>query len=94
MTDRIPCAVPFCRRTFSREKHPRATWMVCGDHWRMAPKRLRQAYSLMLRRYRRLPIEKPTPLIWRKFRQLERMAERVRDAAIAAAAAAPEMGAR
>ena len=34
--DRIPCCVPFCRRTAARAKMPDASEIICGKHGRMA----------------------------------------------------------
>ena len=44
-TDRIPCCIPFCRRTAPRERHPNATEIICGKHWRTAAKQKRRVYS-------------------------------------------------
>lgn len=41
MTDRIPCCVPFCRRTASRDRFPDCDEIICGKHWRMASKKAR-----------------------------------------------------
>lgn len=53
MGDRIPCAVPFCRRTAARDKHPNATEIICGKHWRLARKRRRRLFTLACRRWER-----------------------------------------
>lgn len=54
MTDRIPCEVPFCRRTASKAKFPEPdTRIICGKHWRTADQRPRRAYSLAMRRVRK-----------------------------------------
>ena len=50
--DRIPCVVPFCRRTAPRAKFPDASEIICGKHWRMARKSRRRIYSMMLRNER------------------------------------------
>ncbi|PZU95534.1 MAG: hypothetical protein DI527_00565 [Chelatococcus sp.] len=38
---RIPCCIPFCRRTASKEKFPDCEEIICGKHWRMADKKAR-----------------------------------------------------
>lgn len=46
MTDRIPCCIPFCRRTAARDKHPNCTEIICGRCWREGiPKAARMVYS-------------------------------------------------
>ena len=47
--DRIKCVVPFCRRT----RKPDCTEMICGKHWRMVSRTLRDRKIRMNRRYRR-----------------------------------------
>lgn len=54
MSDRIPCMVPFCRRTASREKFPNCDQIICGKHWRMAPVLWRRRHSRLVRRYHHL----------------------------------------
>lgn len=44
MTDRIPCCIPFCRRTAAREKVGAATEIICGRHWRLADTIERRVY--------------------------------------------------
>lgn len=46
---RIACCVPGCKRTFAPEGY---TQIMCGDHWRGAPARLRQRVSRLRRLYR------------------------------------------
>ena len=53
MTDRIRCCVPYCGRTAAREKFPNCEEIICGKHWRMAPKRLRLRKRTIERYYRR-----------------------------------------
>lgn len=48
VTDRISCVVPFCRRTTKRLWETQE-W-VCGIHWRLVPREMRQR----LFKYRRL----------------------------------------
>lgn len=52
--DRIPCVVPFCRRTAKRlpDDGPDAE-IICGKHYRLADQRLRKAASLARRRGKR-----------------------------------------
>jgi hypothetical protein len=40
MTDRIPCCVPFCRRT--RRNDGRFSEWICGAHWRLVDKKLKR----------------------------------------------------
>ncbi len=51
--DRIPCCVPYCRRTAAREKFPGCTEIICGKHARMAPRTIRLRYRKLFRRYRK-----------------------------------------
>ena len=53
MEDRIPCCVPFCRRTASRAKFPGCTEIICGKHWRMAPQVWRRRRSKLERMYKK-----------------------------------------
>jgi len=53
VTDRIPCCVPYCRRTASRAKFPHCSEIICGKHWRLAPAAWRRRRSRLARRYRR-----------------------------------------
>lgn len=48
--DRIPCCVPFCKRTASRAKFPEAAEIICGKHYRLASPVLRQRLSKLRRR--------------------------------------------
>ena len=41
MAERIPCVVPFCRRTAARDKHPDASEIIC---WKATQK----SYKLMI----------------------------------------------
>lgn len=88
--DRIPCAVPFCRRTAAREKHPHATWIICGKHWRLASKRKRRLYGLMCRRYDHAQLQQRSDAYaWRKWRQLVRLEQAIKAECITAAGAMP-----
>lgn len=48
--DRIACAVPFCRRTAARDRYPGCAEIICGKHYRAAPKWKRRAYARLRRR--------------------------------------------
>lgn len=50
---RIPCVVPFCRRTADEAKYPSGTVIICGKHWRLAPASWRRRRSKLERRYSR-----------------------------------------
>lgn len=50
---RIPCAIPFCRRTADAEKFEGCEEIICGKHWRMAPASWRRRRTRLLRTYRR-----------------------------------------
>ena len=52
MSDRIPCCVPFCRRTASRAKIGDHTEIICGKHYRLASATLRRRLTKIRRRYR------------------------------------------
>lgn len=50
--ERVRCCVPGCRRTFKRRNPD--SWdetVMCGRHWRLAPKRLRRRSTRLLRAY-------------------------------------------
>jgi hypothetical protein len=82
VAERIPCAVPFCRRTASREKHPHATEIICWKHYRLSRKRLRRLYRLAQRRLERDRSEKGWRRCWRLW-------EAIKAECIAAAGATP-----
>lgn len=49
--DRIPCCVPFCNRTGKRlPDDTDETVIICGDHYRLADKKVRRTATLALRR--------------------------------------------
>lgn len=50
---RIPCEVPFCRRTADAAKYPEGTRIICGKHWRTAPVTWRARWGRLRKRYRR-----------------------------------------
>jgi hypothetical protein len=43
---RLPCVVPFCRRTTARADFEQ--W-ICGDHWRLIDKARRRVYGRLRR---------------------------------------------
>jgi hypothetical protein len=52
--DRIPCEVPFCRRTASKEKFPgEGVRIICGRCWRLGDQRPRRAYRAAMRKLKR-----------------------------------------
>lgn len=46
---RIPCIVPFCRRTAASEKFPDSTEIICYKHFRLIDKRIRKRHSWIQR---------------------------------------------
>lgn len=51
--ERIPCSVPFCRRTADAKKFE-GQEIICGKHWRLASAVQRRRHSRVARQYRRL----------------------------------------
>ncbi|MEP9350595.1 hypothetical protein [Xanthobacter sp. KR7-225] len=51
---RIPCAVPFCRRTADASKYEGPTKIICGKCWRLGSAAARRAYRIARRRERLL----------------------------------------
>ena len=52
--DRIPCVVPFCRRTATRDREDTDdVEIICGKHYRLADAKLRWHKTLALRRANR-----------------------------------------
>lgn len=49
---RIPCCVPFCRRTAAQDRLPSATEIICGKHWRASSERKRRVYRRACRAWR------------------------------------------
>lgn len=45
---RLRCCVPFCGRTFRNDEG--CAEVICGKHWRLAPKAWRRRYGLLRRR--------------------------------------------
>ena len=53
MSGRIPCIIPFCRRTASAEKFPGCTEIICARCGRLVPK-ARQVYRRAQREAKRV----------------------------------------
>lgn len=49
-SDRIPCEVPFCRRTAPAAKFEEGSRIICGKHSRLADTKTRGLYKLARRR--------------------------------------------
>ena len=58
MTDRIPCEVPFCRRTADRSKFGDGVRIICGKHWRLGNMRPRKLYSAAKRKFKKTGIDR------------------------------------
>lgn len=82
-SDRIPCVVPFCKRTGNRAKMPDAVEVICGKCSRRAPRRLRLLYRKARRALERGRNSE------RAWRQVDRLWDQLKAAAIAAAGATP-----
>src|SRR3569833_3213822 len=54
--NRIPCCVPYCRRTRKPDGHEQ--W-ICGIHWRLVPLAVKAEYRLARRRARRILDRRP-----------------------------------
>lgn len=50
---RIPCEVPFCRRTARADKYEPGVRIICGKHWRLADRSLRRRWSRLKRLLKR-----------------------------------------
>jgi len=54
VSDRLPCLVPFCRRTAKRQPSDTdETEIICGKHYRLADKHRRRLATKIRRRYER-----------------------------------------
>lgn len=51
--DRIPCCVPFCRRTAARQHYPDAEEIICGKHFRTTSGTLRRRMTKIRRTWKR-----------------------------------------
>lgn len=73
MNDRIPCLVPFCRRTAPRSKFPDPNVrIICRTHWNGIPKQSRRVYTRAMRRWNRGKV--PGRVMQRLWDHLERQA--------------------
>lgn len=77
MTDRLPCIVPFCRRTAPAGIYSE---IICAPHWRMVGHRTKWLYAAVKRRLRRVPTDDA------RRRQRDRVWARCKREAIEAAA--------
>ncbi|ALC13794.1 hypothetical protein [Sphingopyxis sp. 113P3] len=78
--ERIPCAIEGCRRTYKLELGDSySSRVVCGKHWRLAPKHMRDAVA----RVRRIGVKAnwPRPIINRFCRLWERTVRAAQSAA-------------
>jgi hypothetical protein len=50
---RIPCEVPFCRRTAPAARYEPETRIICGKCWRLGDARPRRVFSRAERKYKR-----------------------------------------
>jgi hypothetical protein len=82
--DRIPCVVPFCRRTAAREHFPDATEIICYKCGRLAP-RARKLWRALYRQ----AAKQGWRVSDRQHRRLDRVWESFKRAAILAAGATP-----
>lgn len=48
--DRIPCCIPFCKRTGSRAKFPNCSEFMCGKHYQLGSRTLRRRRAKLRRR--------------------------------------------
>lgn len=54
--DRLPCCVPFCRRTAPRSgKFEHCAEIICGKHWRLARRSRRLLHQRLMREIDRDP---------------------------------------
>lgn len=61
---RIPCEVPFCRRTAAKAKFEEGARIICGKHSRLADARVRRIYKLARRRARKNPNDAAAHRVW------------------------------
>ncbi|WP_237480770.1 hypothetical protein [Lichenibacterium dinghuense] len=57
MPDRLPCIVPFCRRTVPADRTPAGWEIICAAHWRAVPTALKAARRRAKATVRRLAAE-------------------------------------
>mgnify|MGYP001557853266 CR=1 FL=1 len=85
--DRVPCIVPFCRRTAPREKMPDAIEMLCGKCGRRAPRE--RKFWRACERHRKAEAALGLDLTRKQWRRYDRAWSRLVAAAVAASANAP-----
>jgi hypothetical protein len=54
MTDRVPCCIPSCRRSFREDRVRGSSELICGKCWRTIDKRLRERHKLIRKRMRQI----------------------------------------
>lgn len=54
MTGRIPCCVPFCRRTIAADRIPPDHEWLCSRHWGLVPQATKRRRRQLKRRVQRL----------------------------------------
>ena len=86
MTARIPCCVPFCRRTASREKMGNCDEIICGKHYRLASATLRRRLSRLRRQRARYREGIDDDKKWRSIRLDWQLWDRIKRQAIERAA--------
>lgn len=80
MSVRIACCIPFCRR--GTTKFPGSAEIICGPHWRLAPKALRRRLS----KVRRLAKRESDPVRLQRLETLDwRLWDRIKAASTEAA---------
>lgn len=57
MSGRIPCIVPFCRRTAPADRYPAGWEIIWAEHWRAVPKALKAVYRRAKAAERALAVE-------------------------------------
>lgn len=69
MTERLLCAVPFCRRTWKGDGW--ATEWICQRHWSALSRERRRAYLRQKRRWRHGDYEafRRAAIMWRALRR-------------------------
>lgn len=70
MTARVPCCVPYCRRTFKAESCDDGAEVMCGAHYRLASPVFRRRRSRLLRRLSRTSPERK-PREWLRLADLQ-----------------------
>jgi hypothetical protein len=61
---RVLCSVPGCNR--SREVKSELDEWLCGEHWRLVPKKMRRVLSRYIRRARRGDYHRTNAEAWRR----------------------------